>query len=244
MPRSCCRLAGEATAAFLQLFNLEPSVPLFGSELVAALDSLAAFHREDADTLNMLARVSSGGGIRHTISGEHSVEAVLERQARRQEVERTVVGHIEQGRAVCLTLLDAAKQYIMTEMTQLRGRRIHGATLRNAEHSRQEALRDGTAPRTESSVSLVVLPGVPLTESAAEEGGEYPGSYADAGYTMEELREMLSGGDGDISQTAEGSRLSVQLLEEREKQVRDTTSGHRRRPFCWYPENQFSVSVQ
>ena len=79
------------------IFNLDPSVPLFGSELVAALDSLAAFHREDADTLNVLARVSSGGDIRHTISGEHSVAAVLERQARRQEVESTVVGHIEHG---------------------------------------------------------------------------------------------------------------------------------------------------
>ncbi len=207
----------------MQLFNLEPSVPLFGSELVAALDSLAAFHREDADTLNMLARVNSGG-IHHTASGEHSVEAVLERQARRQEVEGIVIGHIEQGRAVCLTLLDAAKQYIMAEMTQLRGRRIHGAAVRNAEHSRQEALRDGTVPRTDSSLNLADSPSVPRTGSATGNGGEYPGSYADAGYTMEEIREMLSGGDGDISQTAEGSRLSVQLLEEREKQVRQTTT--------------------
>lgn len=158
--------------------------------------------------------------MHHTTPGEHSVEAVLERQARRQEVESAVTQHIEQGRTACFTLLDVAKQYIVAEMTQLRGRRIHGAAVRNAEHSRQEALRAGTARRTDSSLNLADPPGVPRTGSTTENGGGYAGSYADAGYTMEELREMLSGGDGDISQTAEGSRLSVQLLEEREKQVR------------------------
>ena len=158
--------AGEATAVFMQIFNVEPNVPIFGSEvcsakitvafsalffthsalpccsqLVAALDSLAEYNREDADTLNVLARSGSGGSLRHTASGEHSVEAVLERRARREEAESAVATQIEQARAVCLSLLDAAKQYIEAELTQLRGRKIHGAAVRNAEHSRQEALR-------------------------------------------------------------------------------------------------------
>ena len=198
---------------------------------MAALDSLAAFHRQDADTLAMLAGVSNRGGVRHTTSGEHSVDAVLERQSQRQEVESTVTRHIEQGRTACFALLDIAKQYIMAEMTQLRGRRIHGAAVRNAEHSRQEALRAGTVHGTDSSLNFADPPGVPRTGSTTESGGEYPGSYADAGYTMEELREMLSGGDGDISQTAEGSRLSVQLLEEREKQVRQKAISPMQTPF-------------
>ena len=45
------------------------------------------------------------------------------------------------------------------------------------------------------------------------------GSYMDTGYTADELRDMLSGGDTSLSQTAEGAALSVQLLEEREKQL-------------------------
>ena len=192
----------------MHTFNLEPNTPIFGSELVAALDSLAELHHADAGTLMLLARAGSGTSMHDSTTGDHSFEAVLERQVRREEAERAVVAQIEQGRAVCLTLLDAAKQYIEAEMTQLRGRRIHGAAVFNAEHSRQEALRDGAAPSR------------PRTNSGAGSGGEYPGSYAGAGYTMEELREMLSGGDGNISQTAEGSQLSVQLLEEREKQVR------------------------
>lgn len=42
-------------------------------------------------------------------------------------------------------------------------------------------------------------------------GVDYAGSYMDTGYTAGELRDMLSGGDTSLSQTAEGAALSVQV---------------------------------
>jgi hypothetical protein len=216
------------------MFRLDSDGPVFGAELVAALDALAAFHRADADTLNVLALAGSGDDDDDSTSG-HSFEAVLERQERRHEAESVIAGQLVQGRKVCLALLDAANHFMMAEMTRLRGRKIHGAAVRNAEHSRQEALRDGQANANAMAITNAPVdsgpsaPELPRTASGVGvggggKGGNYAGSYADTGYTVEELRDMLSGGDADISQTAEGAQLSVQLLEEREKQVRNTVS--------------------
>ena len=106
-------------------------------------------------------------------SAEHfNFEAVLARQQRRQALEGEVAVQLVDGRTVCLNLcahlslvlsaqsrlrakgasrlnggvagrLAAANQRMLNEMNRLRGRRVHKASVRNAEASRQEGIRDG-----------------------------------------------------------------------------------------------------